>query len=113
MPQNERFADRVQVWELPSTWLKERVTTPYDKRHPFARQATFFEYVVTRCVKWAFVNLDSEVGCVFLGPRAASWFFAFRRWRHGYWTYPFVRRDHRDETGVRDTSFWSACCLRC
>ncbi len=46
----------------------------------------------TRCVKWAFVHLEPDVGRVFLGPVVASKFVGFRMFRSLYWVNPFVRR---------------------
>lgn len=65
------------------------------------RRASFFEYLVTRCVKWAFTNLEPDVGRVFLGPEVARRFLAFRLLRSGYLRYPFHRREVGKGKGVR------------
>jgi hypothetical protein len=86
--------------ELPLRWLRDHLWTRQTERPPFVQRATFFEWIVTRCVKWAFTNMDPEVGRVFLGPTVASRFLGFRMFHNLYWSNPFVRHRVGEGKGV-------------
>lgn len=72
------------VVRMPLQFFKEHVLTPKRKRSPFVQQASIFEDVVIRCVRYAFANIPATVGRVFFSKSVALPFIRFRMLRHGY-----------------------------
>ncbi len=70
------------------------------KQSPFVRQASPFQDLVIRCVRYAFANLPAEVGKVFFSKAVALPFFRFRLLRHGY-LQPPVKWEEVSEVGRR------------
>ncbi|KAF8423585.1 Alpha/Beta hydrolase protein [Tirmania nivea] len=70
------------VTELPVQVLYDRYLS--DPKHQLAwtLKSSLFQDVVIRCVRYAFANIDSKVGRVFLSKNVALPFLRFRMWRH-------------------------------
>lgn len=78
----------VVVLKLPLSILYERLLLSREYRSPFVRQASWFENVVTRCVRYAFAYIPARIGRVFFSKRVALPFLRFRMMRHGYFRQP-------------------------
>jgi len=61
------------------------VTLPTDLARTRTRPRSWFQDVVLRCVRWAFVNMPPRVGRVFFTRRVVVPFLRFRLLRHGHW----------------------------
>ena len=79
--------------QLPYQYVHERYLTPESQRSPYVRQATYFQDLVIRVVRYAFANFDSSVGQVFFSKSVALPFVRFRMWRHGYHDFPISVRE--------------------
>lgn len=79
--------------ELPYQYIYERYFTPESRRSPYVRQATYFQDLVIRVVRYAFANFDSSVGRVFFSKSVALPFVKFRMWRHGYRNFSIPVRE--------------------
>lgn len=64
--------------------MRERYLTPAARRQAFTRRSTLFQDVVVRCVRYAFTNIPSKIGRVFLSKEVALPFLRFRMLRRGY-----------------------------
>lgn len=53
------------------------------------QQASWFEDIVIRCVRYAFAYIPASIGRVFFSKHVALPFFRFRMLRHGYFRSPF------------------------
>ncbi|KAF7921119.1 uncharacterized protein EAE97_011387 [Botrytis byssoidea] len=73
---------------LPLSFVKERFLTPCEQRSPFVQQASWFEDIVVRCVRYAFAYIPANIGRVFFSKGVALPFFKFRMFRHGYTESP-------------------------
>lgn len=78
------------VLKLPYSFISERYFIPRLRRSPFVQQATPFQDLVIRCVRYAFANLPASIGRVFFSQRVAYPFFIFRLLRHGYTRSPIT-----------------------
>ena len=74
--------------QLPYQYITERYLTPKAQRSPYVRQATYFQDLVIRIVRYAFAHIDASVGRVFFSKAVALPFVRFRMWRHGYKEFP-------------------------
>lgn len=86
-------ADRCVVLQLPAQFIRERYFLQPDKRSPFARNATIFQDIVIRCVRYAFAYIPASVGRVFFSKWVAYPFLRFRLLRHGYLKSPIFFRE--------------------
>ncbi|KAL2205058.1 alpha/beta-hydrolase [Sarocladium strictum] len=73
---------------LPYEFIKERYFTPRPSQSRFVQDATSFEDLVIRCVRYAFANIPASVGRVFFSKRVALPFVRWRMLRHKYLWYP-------------------------
>jgi acetyl esterase/lipase len=64
------------------------------------RNATIFEDIVVRCVRYAFAHIPARIGRVFFSKWVTLPFFRFRMLRHGYLTSP-IQYTEIDRNGVR------------
>jgi acetyl esterase/lipase len=85
---------------LPFQFIRERYFLSADKRSPFAQNATVFQDIVIRCVRYAFAYIPASIGRVFFSRWVAYPFLRFRLLRHGFLRSPIffqevVRRDVR------------------
>ncbi|KAE8446819.1 hypothetical protein EG329_011596 [Mollisiaceae sp. DMI_Dod_QoI] len=69
---------------MPISLLYERLLSSREHRSPFVQQASWFEDVVIRCVRYAFAYIPAKVGRVFFSKMVALPFLRFRMIRHGY-----------------------------
>lgn len=63
----------------------------------FVRNASFFQLLVIRCVRFAFANMPASIGKVFFSKGVALPFYTFRKLRHGYWTSTPIHWEVIDE----------------
>ena len=76
------------LFQLPYQYISERYFIPEPRRSPYVRQATYFQDLVIRIVRYAFANVPASVGRVFFSKNVALPFMRFRMLRHGYWDFP-------------------------
>ncbi|OQO11053.1 hypothetical protein B0A48_05308 [Cryoendolithus antarcticus] len=82
---------------LPYQLVRERYFTRHDQKNPFVRQATLFQDLVIRCVRYAFARIPASIGKVFFSKPVALPFFYFRLLRNGHFHCPtFWREIHRE-----------------
>ncbi|KAE9367900.1 alpha/beta-hydrolase [Stipitochalara longipes BDJ] len=74
---------------LPLTFIYERLLLSREHRSPFVQQASWFEDIVIRCVRYAFAYIPASIGRVFFSKWVALPFLKFRMLRHGYIRSPF------------------------
>ncbi|TDZ87587.1 putative steryl acetyl hydrolase mug81 [Colletotrichum sidae] len=79
---------------------------PYDRRSPFVQRATLFEDFVIRCVRWAFANLDPNVGRIFFSKYISIPFLRFRMARHGYFRPPVSWREVAEDGPRGHKGIW-------
>lgn len=78
---------------MPREFVIERYFTPRRCQSPFVQDATAFEDVVIRCVRYAFANIPASVGRVFFSKLVALPFTRWRMLRHGYLRWPVEVRE--------------------
>ncbi|KAK3676129.1 hypothetical protein LTR78_003879 [Recurvomyces mirabilis] len=84
------------LFVLPIQLIRERYLTPRYQRSRFVQNATLFQDVVIRCVRYAFAKIPATIGKVFFSKPVALPFFRFRMLRHGYTKSPVYWREvHR------------------
>jgi acetyl esterase/lipase len=88
------------LFRLPYQLLTERYFTKKEGRTPFVRNATFFQDLVIRCVRYAFANMPVSIGRVFFSKWVAYPFLKFRLLRHGYLESPIPYQEV-DKKGVK------------
>ncbi|KAF2497911.1 alpha/beta-hydrolase [Lophium mytilinum] len=76
--------------KLPLHFVKERFFTSFQNRSPFVQQATLFQDLVVRCVRYAFASMPAYLGRVFFSKAVALPFLRFRMLRHGYLQSPIT-----------------------
>ncbi|KAI9810705.1 MAG: hypothetical protein M1832_001214 [Thelocarpon impressellum] len=86
--------------QLPVQFLWARYLTRREHQVPFVRQASVFQDVVIRCVRYAFAQIPASIGRVFFSKRVALPFLRFRMLRHGYLRSPIYWREV-DVNGVK------------
>lgn len=69
---------------MPLALVVERYLSRKSERSPFVREASLFQDLVIRCVRFAFANMPASVGKIFFSRNVALPFFNFRRLRHGF-----------------------------
>ena len=90
--------DSTTVFHLPSQLVYERYYLPETEQSPFCQNATLFQDLVIRCVRYAFANIPAVIGRVFFSKPVALPFFRWRLLRHGYLHSPI----HYQEIHRRD-----------
>ena len=88
------------VFLLPFQIFQERFFKRKDLRSPFVQNATIFQDIVIRCVRYAFAYIPARIGRVFFSKGVAYPFFRFRLLRHGYLRPP-IRFDEVKRSGFR------------
>ncbi|KAI0110468.1 Alpha/Beta hydrolase protein [Nemania sp. FL0031] len=83
--------------ELPYNFIRERYVIKYESRPPFVQQASPFEHLVIRCVRYAFAKIPPNVGRVFFSKPVALPFLRFRMLRHGYIRSPVHWHEYQDK----------------
>lgn len=86
--------------KLPYQLLRDRFALSTEWQSSFIQQATLFQDLVIRCVRYAFANLPADVGRVFFCKEVAYPFFRYRMLRHGYLSLP-VNVNEVHKGGVR------------
>jgi hypothetical protein len=76
------------VFNLPTSFIRDRFFTRREKQTPFVQVASPFEDLVVRCVRYAFANVPPRVGRVFFSKAVGLPFLRFRMLRHGYLKVP-------------------------
>ncbi|KAI9641404.1 hypothetical protein NHQ30_010206 [Ciborinia camelliae] len=76
------------IIKLPLSFIKERFFTLREKQSPFVQQASWFEDIVIRCVRYAFAYIPANIGRVFFSKAVALPFLRFRMLRHGFLKSP-------------------------
>ncbi|KAJ4419343.1 hypothetical protein N0V82_005031 [Gnomoniopsis sp. IMI 355080] len=84
------------VFQLPAGFIQERFLLSTEAQPAFVRQASPFEDVVVRCVRYAFANISPKVGRVFFGKKVALPWMRWRMLRHGILRSPVHWREYRD-----------------
>lgn len=87
------------VYELPVGFIYERYFLKAEDKPAFVRQASPFEDLVVRCVRYAFANIPPKVARVFFSRRVALPWLRWRMLRHGYLRSPVHWREYRDVSG--------------
>ena len=72
------------LFQLPSHLIYERYYLPEPDQSPFCQNATLFQDIVIRCVRYAFASIPASIGRVFFSKQVAHPFFRWRLLRHGY-----------------------------
>ena len=88
------------VFQLPHQLIVERYLISEKQRSPFTQNATLFQDLVVRCVRYAFTNIPAHVARVFFSKWVAYPFFRFRLLRCGYLRMP-IQCDELDRYGVK------------
>ncbi|KAF2426586.1 alpha/beta-hydrolase [Tothia fuscella] len=81
------------VIRLPIQFFYERYLTPRRKQSPFVQNATAFQDIVIRCVRFAFAKMPAFLGRVFFSKGVSLPFLRWRMLRHGYLTSPLPWRE--------------------
>ncbi|KUJ19072.1 alpha/beta-hydrolase [Mollisia scopiformis] len=81
------------VIKLPLSLLYERLLLNREQQSPFVQQASWFEDVIIRCVRYAFAYIPAQIGRVFFSKLVALPFLRFRMLRHGYFKSPIHWQD--------------------
>ncbi|CAN8096506.1 unnamed protein product [Discula destructiva] len=84
------------VIQLPAGFIHERFFLRPEDRPAFVRQASAFEDIVVRCVRYAFANIPPRVGRVFFGKKVALPWMRWRMLRHGYIRSPVHWREYKN-----------------
>ncbi|RDA93996.1 hypothetical protein CP533_4988 [Ophiocordyceps camponoti-saundersi (nom. inval.)] len=71
------------VLQLPIDTFRHRLWLPASSLPAFWRESSLFEYIVTRCVRYAFKNIPTDILNVFLSKAVSLPFFRWRMLRHG------------------------------
>ena len=79
--------------QLPYQYASERYFTPQSQRSPYVRQATYFQDLIVRVVRYAFAGIPASIGRVFFSKKVALPFMKFRMWRHGLQEFPVAIRE--------------------
>ncbi|KAK5945573.1 hypothetical protein PMZ80_002778 [Knufia obscura] len=72
------------LFQLPYQLIYERYRLPETEQSPFCQNATLFQDIVIRCVRYAFAFIPASIGRVFFSKAVAHPFFRWRLLRHGY-----------------------------
>ncbi|KAF6225071.1 hypothetical protein HO133_010266 [Letharia lupina] len=88
--------------QLPYEFIEERYFTPKRSRSPFVKQASPFQDIVIRIVRYAFAHFSTKIGRVFFSKPVALPFLRFRMLRRGYLKSPitWLEIDLKDTHGV-------------
>jgi len=88
--------------KLPLALIYERLFVRRQNRTPFVQNASWFEDLVIRCVRYAFAEIPSRIGWVFFAKPVALPFLRFRMLRHGYLFSPIHWHEvnHADFRGI-------------
>ncbi len=92
------------VFQLPFQLIRQRFLSKSSKKPKFTQEATFFEDLVVRCVKYAFANFPTSIGKVFFSKWISLPFLRWRMLRHGYLRKPVSYREY--EHGQVGNSFF-------
>ncbi len=71
------------VIRLPLGFCYDRFVLSKQYRSPFVQQASWFEDIVIRCVRYAFAYIPASIGRVFFSKPVSLPFLRFRMLRHG------------------------------
>lgn len=99
-PVRTALTDQIIVFVLPFRFIRQRYFWPRERQAPYFRDASLFEDIVIRCVRFAFANIPAKVGRVFFSKEVAHPFFRFRLLRHGYLKCP-VHYQELNRHGVK------------
>ncbi|KAG0647643.1 Meiotically up-regulated [Hyphodiscus hymeniophilus] len=91
------------IIKLPLGFLYDRLLVRREYRNPFVQQASWFEDIVIRCVRYAFAYIPASIGRVFFSKAVSLPFMRFRMLRHGYLRCP-IKWEEIKETGF--TGLW-------
>ena len=80
--------DKIVVIRLPLGFIYDHLLISKEYRNPFVQQASWFEDIVIRCVRYAFAYIPARIGRVFFSKHVALPFTRFRMIRHGYLRSP-------------------------
>ena len=83
----------IEVVRLPYGFISERYFTSRKDQSPFVKQASPFQDIVIRCVRYAFAYFPAKIGRVFFSKPVALPFTRFRMLRHGYIHLPITWQD--------------------
>ncbi|QIX00067.1 hypothetical protein AMS68_005584 [Peltaster fructicola] len=82
-----------EVLVMPLQLIHERYLTPKKQQSLFIQQATVFQDVVIRCVRFAFANIQSSIGKVFFSKWVSLPFMRYRMLRNGILQSPVHYRE--------------------
>lgn len=90
------------LFRLPYQLIRERYIVERKDQSPFEQNATLFQDIVIRVVRYAFANVPATIGRVFFSKYVALPFFRFRLLRNGYTQCPIPYREviTRDMRGL-------------
>ncbi|KAL8870156.1 MAG: hypothetical protein Q9174_003734 [Haloplaca sp. 1 TL-2023] len=81
------------LFQLPYQLCHERYFTNKHQRSPFVQQASLFQDLVIRVVRYAFAFIPAKIGRVFFSKGVALPFLRFRMLRHGIIQAPLTWRE--------------------
>lgn len=84
------------MFKLPVAFVYERYLLNDKQKPEFLLQASPFEDVVVRCVRYAFANIPPRVCRIFFNKEVALPWMRWRMLRHGYLRSPIHWREYRD-----------------
>ncbi|KAL8695643.1 MAG: hypothetical protein Q9224_003269 [Gallowayella concinna] len=93
-------------FQLPYQLCRERYFSSKHERSPFVQQASFFQDLVIRIVRYAFAFIPAKIGRVFFSKGVAIPFLRFRLLRHGYLQAPLTWREANPSSKTTTLGLW-------
>ncbi|KAF4591626.1 neutral cholesterol ester hydrolase 1 [Ophiocordyceps camponoti-floridani] len=87
--------------QLPVDLFRHWLWLPASRVPAFAREASPFEYLVTRCVRYAFKYIPPDVANTFFSKSVSLPFLRWRMLRHGIVKFPVHWHEYEDGATVR------------
>ncbi|KAI0166043.1 Alpha/Beta hydrolase protein [Xylariaceae sp. FL1272] len=96
------------LFQLPYAFIHNRYLVDRRKQPAFFRDASPFEDIVIRCVRFAFAKISPSVGKAFFSKAVSLPFLKFRLWRHGMLDFPVHLHEHleMEDDGTKVRGIW-------
>ncbi|KAI1268255.1 Alpha/Beta hydrolase protein [Xylariaceae sp. FL1019] len=96
------------LFHLPYDFFHNRYFVERGEQPPFFRDASPFEDIVIRCVRFSFANISPQVGKAFFSREVSLPFLKFRMWRHGMSQFGVHLHEHSEieEDGTKVRGIW-------
>jgi len=92
----ETLANKPSVIKLPLGLIYDRLLINHRYRTPFVQQASWFEDIAIRCLRYAFAYIPASIGRVFFTKPVSLPFTRFRMLRYGYLRSPIKWREVKE-----------------